>query len=159
MPDESRRVMTIRYTLADGAGNPLAVPEAGRPLTYLEGTGKIVPGLERALRGQSAGAELAVTIAAADGYGPRDETRVRTLPRGRLPDRVTVGTRCRVQTDEGYLPALITALDAQAESATIDLNHPLAGLTLCFAVQVLETRDATAGELAHGHAHGPGGAH
>jgi FKBP-type peptidyl-prolyl cis-trans isomerase SlyD len=159
MPIPSRRVVTIRFTLADEAGNPLAVPEAGRPLTYLEGGGKIAPGLERALHGKLAGQHLTVTVAAADGYGPRDETRVRTLPRGRLPDRVAVGTRCRVQTDEGYLPALITALDAAAELATVDLNHPLAGLNLRFEVAVLEARDATPDELAHGHAHGPGGAH
>src|SRR4051812_23984152 len=102
MSAETRRVMTIRYTLADAAGNPLAVPEAGRPLTYLEGAANVVPGLQRALLGMAAGQHLTVTVDAVDGYGERDQTRVRTLPRGRVPDKVTIGARCRVQTDEGY---------------------------------------------------------
>ena len=157
MPPESRRVLTIRYRMTDAAGSPLDSADAGRPLSYLEGTRRIVAGLERALEEKAAGDQLIVDVPAADAHGPRDGSRIRTVARGKLPDKVAAGARCRVQVEEGYLPALVTAVDA--DTATVDLNHPLAGVALRFEVEVLAIRDATADELSHGHAHGVGGAH
>ena len=76
----------------------------------------------------------------------------------KLPDgKAKVGYRYRIQTDDGQMVALVTAV--RGDFATIDANHPLAGMTLHFEVQVVGVRDATAEELGHGHVHGPGGHH
>ena len=71
--------------------------------------------------------------------------------------KATAGQRVKVQTDRGPMTLLVVAV--QGDYATVDPNHPLSGQTLHFAVEVIEVRDATAEELAHGHAHAPGDHH
>jgi len=59
------------------------------------------------------------------------------------------------QTNQGM--SVVTVTSVEGDQITIDGNHPLAGVTLNFEVDVLEVRDATDEELEHGHVHGPGG--
>jgi FKBP-type peptidyl-prolyl cis-trans isomerase SlyD len=128
------------------------------PLTYLHGSGNIVPGLEKALDGKQVGDEVKVKVAPADGYGERDDANVRNVPRRRLPEgKIEPGMRLRLQTEHGPIVVAVTAV--QGDYVTIDGNHPLAGMTLNFEVKVVEVRDATEEERTHGHVHGPGGHH
>lgn len=153
-----KKAVSISYTLKNEAGDVLDSSEGRAPLVYLHGTGSIVPGLERALAGKQAGDEVNVDVEAEDGYGARDEKKIRKVPSRKLPPgKVSVGTRYRVQTDGGAVAALVTAIEG--DYVTIDANHPLAGMKLHFDVKVVDVRDATADELEHGHAHGPGGHH
>jgi FKBP-type peptidyl-prolyl cis-trans isomerase SlyD len=152
------KAVTIHYTLRDDAGQTLDSSDGRDPLTYLHGTGNIVPGLEKALDGKQAGDEIKVTLTPDQGYGARDESNVRNVPLRKLPDgKIEPGMRLRVQTPDGYLLALVTAV--RGDYATLDANHPLAGMTLHFEVKVVEVRDATDEEREHGHVHGPGGHH
>ena len=154
----SKKAVTINYTLKDDDGKVLDTSEGRDPLTYLHGVGNLVPGLEAALEGKRAGDAIEATLTPEQGYGERDERQVRNVPLRKLPDgKAEVGMRYRIQTDEGSSAALVTAV--RGDYATIDANHPLAGMTLHFQVAVLEVRDATAEELEHGHVHGPGGHH
>jgi FKBP-type peptidyl-prolyl cis-trans isomerase SlyD len=158
MQVENRKAVTINYTLKDEAGEVLDTSEGRDPLTYLHGVGNIVPGLEKALEGKQVGESLTVTVAPEEGYGPRDDRQIRNIPVRKLPEgKIEVGSRFRIQTDQGYLVATVTAL--RGDYATVDANHPLAGKTLHFAVTVVGIRDATEEELTHGHIHGPGGHH
>jgi len=158
MQVENRKAVTINYTLKDEAGEVLDSSEGREPLSYLHGVGNIVPGLEKALEGKQVGDALTVTVAPEEGYGPRDDRQIRNIPVRKLPEgKVEVGMRFRIQTDQGYLVATVTAL--RGDYATVDANHPLAGKTLHFAVTVVGIRDATEEELTHGHIHGPGGHH
>jgi FKBP-type peptidyl-prolyl cis-trans isomerase SlyD len=158
MPIGSEKAVTISYTLKDDQGKILDTSEGHEPLTYLHGMGTIVPGLEKALEGKEVGDAIAVTLSPEEGYGQRDETQIRNLPLRKLPEgKVEVGMRYRVKTDGGYLLALVTAV--RGDFATIDANHPLAGMTLHFDVKIEGIRDATADEITHGHVHGPGGHH
>jgi len=151
-----KKAVSISYTLKDDAEKVLDTSEGRPPLVYLHGTGSIVPGLEKALEGKQSGDEVHVDLSAADAYGHRDENKIRKVPLRKLPaGKVTVGTRYRVQTDGGPVSALVTAI--QGDYATIDANHPLADMNLHFDVKVVDVRDATPDELAHGHAHGPDG--
>ena len=70
-------------------------------------------------------------------------------------DALTVGTQLRATTDEGEQTVIV--IDVQDDEITVDGNHPLAGIDLQFDVEILEVRDATEDELAHGHVHGEGG--
>jgi FKBP-type peptidyl-prolyl cis-trans isomerase SlyD len=158
MKIESQKAVTIGYTLKDDEGNVLDSSEGREPLIYLHGAGNLVPGLEKALEGKEPGEALSVTVSPEEGYGPRDESNIRNIPIRKLPDgKAKVGMRYRIQTDDGQMVALVTAV--RGDFATIDANHPLAGMTLHFEVQVVGVRDATAEELGHGHVHGPGGHH
>ena len=151
-------VVTIDYTLTDDAGDELDSSRGGEPLTYLHGAGNIIPGLERALTGRSAGDELSVTIPPEDAYGLPDEDLVQSLPRSNFPaGDITIGSQFRADGPEG--PQVVTVVAVDDASVTIDANHPLAGMTLEFAVTIRDVRAATDEERRHGHVHGPGGAH
>jgi FKBP-type peptidyl-prolyl cis-trans isomerase SlyD len=149
------KVVTIGYTLTDGQGTVLDSSEGGEPLSYLQGAGSIIPGLEAALEGKSTGEALKVTIPPGQAYGDRDEALMQTVSRDLFEsaDRLEVGMRFRVQGDEGM--QIITVVEVKGDAVTIDGNHPLAGVTLNFDVTVLDVRDATGEELSHGHVHGP----
>jgi FKBP-type peptidyl-prolyl cis-trans isomerase SlyD len=154
----AKKAVTFHYTLRDDDGTVLDSSDQRPPLTYLHGEGNIVPGLEKALEGKQAGDELKVTVRPEDGYGKRSDGNIRNVPRRRLPEgKIEAGMRLRLQTTEGPMIALVTAV--RGDYVTLDSNHPLADKTLHFEVKVVEVRDATAEELQHGHVHGPGGHH
>lgn len=150
-------VVTIHYTLTDDDGDILDRSAAGEPLSYLHGHGQLIPGLERELSGKSAGDKLSVSVPAADGYGEYKESLVQEVPRHLLEgiDDLRPGMRLKAQTDQG--PRSVTVTKVADQVVTLDANHPLAGKTLHFDIEVAAVRDATDEELSHGHVHGPGG--
>ncbi len=153
-----KKAVTIKYTLRDEEGAVLDSTDGRDPLTYLHGAGNLVPGVEEALEGKSAGEEVKVTVSPEKGYGVREEDNVRNVPIRKLPEgRLLPGTTVQLNTNHGPVVAVIKAL--KGDYATLDLNHPLAGKTLRFELEVVDVRDATEEELAHGHVHGPGGHH
>jgi FKBP-type peptidyl-prolyl cis-trans isomerase SlyD len=153
------QVVSIHYTLRNDAGDVLDSSAVGEPLTYLHGHGNLIPGLERELAGKSTGDKLSVKVAPADAYGEYDKALVQRVPRRALkgvPD-VRVGMRLQAQTEHG--PRAVTVTQLTGDLVTLDGNHPLAGQSLNFEVEVGEVRAASAEELEHGHVHGPDGHH
>ncbi len=151
-------VVQFHYTLREG--ETLIETSAGSdPLAYLHGAGNVIPGLEKAMEGRSAGDEFEVTVAPEDAYGQRHEDRTQQMPIKQLQGakRWKPGMIATVQTDQGMRQ--VTIIKAGLKHATVDLNHPLSGKELTFSVQIVDTRDATDDEIAHGHAHGIGGHH
>jgi FKBP-type peptidyl-prolyl cis-trans isomerase SlyD len=148
-------VVSIDYTLTDDDGQVIDTSQGREPLTYLHGAGQIIPGLESALEGQSAGDDLEVTVAAADAYGERDERLVQDVPRGAFQgvDRVEAGMRFQAQSEGGH-SRTITVTAVQGETVTIDANHPLAGKPLKFKVSIVEVREAGDEETERGQAAG-----
>lgn len=153
------KVVLIHYTLTDDEGKVLDSSEGQEPLAYLHGHGNIIPGLENALTGRSAGEKLSVTVAPIDGYGERDNDMVQSVPKSAFQgvDEILPGMQFQAQSPEGM--QLVTVLDVDGDEVILDGNHPMAGLTLNFAVEITEVRDASREELEHGHVHGPGGHH
>ena len=151
-----KKVVTLEYTLKDDAGTVIDTADSGAPLEYLHGASNIVVGLERALDGKSAGDEVDVSVPMDEAYGPRHEALVRNIAVRKLPDRkAQVGMRFRVDTEDG--PMIFSVMAVRGDYATVDGNHPLAGVNLNFKAKVLSVRDATDEELEHGHAHGAHG--
>jgi FKBP-type peptidyl-prolyl cis-trans isomerase SlyD len=154
----SQKVVTIAYTLKDDGGQVLDTSVDAEPLVYIQGVGSLVPGLEKALEGRGVGDHVSVSIKPDEGYGVRDEAMIRKIPIRKLPEgKAQVGAQVRVETDVG--PMLLLVLAVQGDYATVDPNHPLAGKTLHFEVDVVGIRDATEEELKHGHVHAPGDHH
>jgi FKBP-type peptidyl-prolyl cis-trans isomerase SlyD len=150
-------VVTFHYTLKDDAGSVLDSSDGGDPLAYLHGHGNIVPGLEKELTGKTAGEKLDVQVSPAEGYGEHDPALVQRIPRRQLRgiDKVYAGMPLHAQTPQG--PRQVTVTQVLGDTVTIDANHPLAGKTLHFAIEITDVRAATAEELQHGHVHGPHG--
>ncbi len=151
-----RSFVTIHYTLTDSKGVVLDSsegPEGGEPLSYVHGQGMIVPGLEEALAGKSAGDQVKVTVSPEGGYGAREDALVQKVPRDEFPDgEIEVGMRFRSHGPGGARILTVAAIDA--DSVTLDGNHPLAGATLNFDVKVVSVREATENDLrgfSHSH--------
>lgn len=151
-----QRVVTLHYVLSDEDGQVLDDSRARqKPLEYLHGHDNLMAGLERALVGSEAGTELSVTLAPAEAYGLRDEALVREVGRSAFPvPDIAPGMRFQTRGDDG--PEIVTVLEVGDDSVRVDTNHPLAGRTLHYRLEVLEVREATRAELAKGHPLPPG---
>jgi FKBP-type peptidyl-prolyl cis-trans isomerase SlyD len=152
-----KTVVTIDYTLKDDNGKVLDSSTDGQ-FAYLHGANNIIPGLENALNGKSAGDEVEVTVSPAEGYGERNDSMVQAVPRDMFESEqeIVVGMQFHAQSPEGDM-VVVTVTDVDKDDITVDGNHPLAGMDLNFGVKVIEVREATAEEIDHGHVHGQGG--
>jgi len=146
-------VVGINYTLTNDVGEVMDTSEGRGPLVYLHGANNLIPGLEKELEGKTTGATFKATIAAADAYGESNPDMIQTLSREmfRGVDNIEVGMGFTAQGPQGQQHIVVTAVDG--DQVTVDGNHPMAGKTLHFAVEVVSVRDATAEEVAHGHVH------
>jgi len=154
-----QKVVSIHYTLTNVDGDIIDSSEGSEPLSYLHGFGNIIPGLENALTGRKAGDRFTVSVAPAEGYGERDDGIIQSVPRNAFQgvDEIQPGMQFQAQSPEGM--QLVTVIGVEEDEVILDGNHPMAGLTLNFAVEITDVRDATHEELDHGHVHGPGGHH
>jgi FKBP-type peptidyl-prolyl cis-trans isomerase SlyD len=153
------KVVVMEYTLTGSDGTVLDTSEGQEPMAYIQGVGSIIPGLESAMEGKASGDHLEVTVQPEKGYGVRDDSLMQTISREQFEgvDDLEVGMQFEAKDDEGE--QVVTVIKVEEEAVTVDGNHPLAGETLNFNVDIVEVRDATAEELQHGHVHGPGGHH
>lgn len=154
-------VALIHYVLRDADGKSIDSSRGGEPLAYLHGTGGIVVGLERALTGRVAGDTLQVVVSPEDGYGHAKGPGPQAVPRrefGQHADTLREGMPIRVADSSGA-PHVLWVHEIRGSRVYVDSNHPLAGKTLHFDVEVVAVRHASEEERAHGHVHGVGGHH
>ena len=156
---ENDRVVSIQYVLKNDQGQVLDSSEGGDPLVYLHGHKNIIPGLEGELAGKSTGDSLKATIAPENAYGPFIDGLKQTVPKTEFEDasQLQEGMQFQVDSDQG--PMILTVVEIDDETVVLDGNHPLAGVTLHFEVEITDIREASAEEIEHGHVHGPGGHH
>ena len=159
MKVEDHKVVGIEYTLKDKTGDVVDTNVGDESLYFIQGLGSIVPGLERAMHGRPLGDSFEIEIKAAEGYGEFDATKVRKIPKSVVKNlgEVTPGMMLQAQGPDGM--EVVTVTQVTETEVHLDANHPMAGKDLFFAIRIAEIRDATEDELAHGHAHGPGGHH
>lgn len=152
-----RRVVTFHYTLRDPAGKVIDTSAGGDPITYLEGAGQIIDGLDARLRDTAAGTKTRVQVPAAQAYGERDPAQIQRVKRAVLPidGELKLGDTFQAGADR-YAP-VVTVAGIDGDEVLLDANHPLAGVDLTFDVEIVAVREAKEEELRHGHAHGPDG--
>lgn len=159
--------VTVDYELRDEDGDLVdaSTGEGGEPIRYVHGYGMLVPGLEAALAGLKAGEERDVVVPAEAGYGEYDEELVLEIERAEFPSpsSVKVGDEFVAEGPDGDELAM-TVIEVSDDVIRVDANHPLAGMTLNYRVQVRDVRVATSDEIeraaadldeAHEHVHGP----
>lgn len=156
---ESQRVVVLNYTLTDNHGNVID-QSTDSSFAYLHGANNIIPGLENALHGKKAGDEMKVSVSPEEGYGDRDDSKTQQVPKEMFPEDAEIepGMQFHAQGPNGET-LVVSVASVQDDTVTVDGNHPLAGVHLNFAVEIVEVRDASQEEIEHGHVHGPGGHH
>jgi FKBP-type peptidyl-prolyl cis-trans isomerase SlyD len=157
MTIQDKKVVSFHYTLTNQGGEQMETSTDKEPMIYLHGASNIIPGLEKAMTGKAAGDEFQVTIEPADAYGEKSEANIQRVSAKhfRNPAKLEPGRIVLLQTKQG--PVQVTVVKVGRFNVDVDANHPMAGQTLTFDVEVTSLRDATEEELAHGHVHGPGG--
>ena len=156
---EKDRVVLFHYTVRDEAQEILESTKDGQPQAILYGDGSVLKGIEEALAGHVEGDEVTVDLTADEAYGERREDWTQRVSKKYMPKgvRLQPGLSIRLNTDQG--PRSVTVIKIGHKMVDVDLNHPFAGQALSFELSVVEVREASEEELAHGHAHGPGGHH
>lgn len=157
LPALMPRVVTFHYTLRDPQGRVLDTSAGGQPITFLEGAGQIIDGLDEQLRFAATGEKTTVQVPAARAYGERDPAQMQRVKRELLPvdGELNVGDQFRTDVDPHAPIVRVRAIEG--DEVLLDANHPLAGVDLSFEVEIVAVRSPTADELAHGHAHGQDG--
>jgi len=153
-----KTAVSIHYTLTNVDGEALDSSRGAEPLVYLHGAGNIIAGLENALTGKTVGDVFDVSIPPEEAYGEvvPEMTQVVSI---KMFEGMDVEVGMQFHADVNYGSGVITITEINGDDVTIDGNHPLAGETLNFAVEVIDVRPATAEEWAHGHIHSGGCQH
>lgn len=159
---DKNKVVSFHYRVSEPGGELVEDSHAGSPVVYLHGHGGMLKGLEEALAGKQAGERVEVTLAPEKAYG-----NVRENADARISPKHVVGYEKKVKLRPGMVvqiktpqgPREVTVLKVGLKTLDVDTNHPLAGKTLRFEIEVVDVRDASEEELAHGHVHGDGGHH
>ena len=153
---ERGHVVRLHYELTDPSGTRLGSTREGDPHAILFGHGGVLPGVERAIAGRSAGERFQVVLQAEEAFGVRVRGAARRISKKHLlgPKRLAPGMMVHVRTREGPRPA--TVLKVGSSVVDIDTNHPLAGVTVHADLEIVDIRAADRDEIAHGHAHHDG---
>ncbi|ASD68419.1 peptidylprolyl isomerase [Pseudoalteromonas piscicida] len=152
-------VVEFHYTLHEG-DSQIESSKEGEPLNYLHGTEGMLPSLESELEGKTGGDSFTVTLTPEQAYGEYQEGLVQRIPikhlQGLGDSKVwKPGMTAIVDSNQGRHQVKVVKVGRF--NADCDLNHPFAGKTLTFDVEILSVREATAEEISHGHVHAAGG--
>jgi len=148
--------VSIHYTLTNDEGEVLDSSIGDEALVFLQGSGNIISGLEKAMVGKVAGEKFNVRIAAEEAYGELMEDMIQVISRDMFEGVDDIEVGMQFHADVSFGTGVVTVVSIDDENVTIDGNHPLAGVALTFDVEVIDVRSATEEEAIHGHIHGAG---
>lgn len=153
---EKDKVISFHFKVIEH-GKLLESSGEDEPMLYMHGHNGLISGLESELVGKKAGESFSVTLEPKDAYGIVLASSKQRISKKHLTTKgkLQVGMVVDINTTEGLRQATIVKVGKF--NVDVDTNHPFAGKTLTFEVDVIDVRDATSEELAHGHAHGAGG--
>jgi len=167
MQIETNTVVSLKYKLSNHTtGEQIEITDESNPLVFLYGVGSLIPDFETNLKGKVSGDAFDFAIPAANAYGVPSEEEVVMIPANIFHDEqgnfdhemFKIGALIPMSDSQGnHMRGKI--LEIKDDVVKMDFNHPLAGTDLHFEGTVLEVREATADEIAHGHVHGPHGHH
>ncbi len=149
-------VVRFHYSVSETGQAPIETSRESEPLTVLIGHAGIIPGLETAMKDHVAGDKFEVTVTPDQAYGERRDDFSQRIPRKHFKNaKLVPGMQVVLPTAQGPRPMTVKKVGVSV--VDVDLNHPMAGKTLTFEVEILDVREASAEEKEHGHVHGEGG--
>ena len=125
----------IHYTGRLPDGEVFDSSREREPLEFTAGSDELIPGVSSAVIGMEVGATQTVSVPPEAGYGPRNEELMQKVPRDVLPEEVNVGDPLRAESEDGEIQVWVRALTD--EYGIVDANHPLAGQTLEFEIEMV----------------------
>ncbi|MBV7314330.1 peptidylprolyl isomerase [Shewanella sp. NIFS-20-20] len=151
------KIVRFSYSISDEQGQLLESNQGEKAVAYLHGHDNMMPGVEAMLEGKAAGETVEALLPAAQTFGDRQDGLEQRVPVKHLQGATKwqAGMTALVHTEQG--PRQVTVLKVGKFMANVDMNYPLSGKTLKFNITILDVRDASDEEIAHGHAHGDGG--
>ena len=147
------RIVTMHYELTDPEGTVIDSSRGREPFAYLHGCGNLIPGLETRIEGWVEGRKEDVQVPASEGYGEKDPSKILPAKRNQFPAEADIVVGMQFQAEGPQGPVFVQVTKVEGEDITLDANHPLAGVDLKFAVEIVSVREATASEIDHGHPH------
>lgn len=139
----AKKVYTVNYWLKNSLGEVVDTSEGGLPMVFLQGSNKVIPGIQKALIGRNSGDLIEATIPPQLAYGHHQPELISKMHVSAFDgvDDVVVGMK--FQTDNGGEAKIVKVIDVKSDYVTVDANHPLAGISLVFDLELLDVRDAT----------------
>lgn len=160
MPLKPNQIVSVYYNLKDENGETLDSTTREKPFSFISGQNQILPKLEEEIGTMIIGSKKTIILSPEEAYGEYQPESIQVVNRTNFPEgtQLEEGMEFVANTPDGQqMPFVITQIDG--DNITLDFNHPLAGETLTFELELLNMRDATPEEISHGHAHGDGGHH
>jgi len=157
MKVQDNAVVAFHYTMTDENGEVVETSRDGEAATFLFGHRNMIESLEASMLNKEVGETYNITLPPEMAYGrliQDNEMRV-GLKNLHFEGKLEPGMTVPLMTKEGPRP--VTVLKVGKFNADIDINHPLAGKTLTFDIEIVDVRDSTDEERQHGHVHGPEG--
>ena len=151
MAISDNQVVSIEYDLVEKGGSEIIDSNKGHaPLEFITGKGQIIPGLEKAIKEMSSGESSKIDVPASEAYGERHNDAIETLPREQFAGiDLEKGMQLYGQGEDGQT-IMVTVIDFDDNTVTIDYNHPLAGKDLTFDLTIKDVRPATPEEISTG---------
>jgi FKBP-type peptidyl-prolyl cis-trans isomerase SlyD len=144
-------IVCLDYTLRLDDGEVVDSSEDRDPIEFVQGQGQIAPGLEEELYGMQAGDQKSVVVGPAQGYGERNPEANQVVPRDAFQEGVELEPGMPIQVSDGSgRRATAFLAEVNEDSVKLDFNHPLAGETLQFDVEVVDVREASESDMQCG---------
>ncbi|QCF25259.1 FKBP-type peptidyl-prolyl cis-trans isomerase [Hydrocarboniclastica marina] len=137
----------VHYRLKNHEGEVIDSSEGGEPLRFVAGSRQVIAGIEKAVEGRGPGDLLEVTIPPDLAYGEHDPALVNTVPASVFEGVDQLQPGMKFQTNTGEQTQVVKVIEVAGDTVVVDANHPLAGLTLYFDLEIIETRSASDDEL------------
>jgi len=137
-----KKVYTVNYWLKNALGEVVDTSEGGMPMVFLEGSNKVIPGIQKAVLGRNVGDLIEATIPPQLAYGVHQPELLSKMHISAFDgvDDILVGMK--FQTDKGGEAKVVKVVEVNSDYVTVDANHPLAGITLVFDLEIIDIRDA-----------------
>ena len=152
MSKASKKVYTLNYWLKNAEGEVVDTSEGGTPMVFIDGSKLIIPGLQQAVKGRSEGDRLDVTIPPELAYGAHNPALVNDVSASMFDGIDQVVPGMKFQTNTGEQTQVVKVVSVDGDTVRVDANHPLAGLTLNFEIEIISIRDASDEETGSGEA-------
>lgn len=144
-------VFTVHYVLKNKLGELVDTSEGSEPMRFIQGTPGVIAGIQEAVKDRKVGDCLEVTVPPSMAYGEHNPELIRTVPRSMFEGVENLHVSMKFQTNTGDEAQVVQVVSIDGNLIKVDANHPLAGFTLYFDLEIIERREATDEEVAAGY--------